>query len=115
MVRSFKTLALAGAMMTVAVPAFAQGLPGLNSLGIDLDPFHIFTPAPAVAPAPAPMAATIPKSSRSAAGVSGKRSSYDSTETGMPATRPVITPMTMMLAALRHTSWMSEQPRKRKS
>ena len=69
MVSKFKSIALAGALMFVAAPAFAQqgvplvgdlpiinGLPlvGDNASGLDLDPFHIFTPAPA-APAPAPM------------------------------------------------------------
>lgn len=52
MVSKFKSLALAGALMMVAAPAFAQDA---NVLGLDLDPFHIFTPAPAPAAAPAPM------------------------------------------------------------
>lgn len=46
MVRIFTSLALAGALSMAAVPAFAQD--------VDLDPFHIFTPAPA-APAPRTM------------------------------------------------------------
>ena len=55
MVNKFKTIALAGALMMVAAPAFADILPpGLNPLGLDLDPFHIFSPAPAPE-APAPM------------------------------------------------------------
>ena len=50
--RKLKSIALAGALMMAAAPAFAQDnnlLPfGLNAnpLGLDLDPFHIFTPAP---------------------------------------------------------------------
>ena len=50
--RKLASIALAGALMVVAAPAFAQdtnlmpfGL-NLNPLGLDLDPFHIFTPAP---------------------------------------------------------------------
>ena len=43
--RKFKSIALAGALMVVAVPAFAQS-GNMNPFGIDLDPFHIFTPAP---------------------------------------------------------------------
>ena len=54
MVRTFKSLALAGARTMAAVPAFAQDI-NLNPLGLDLDPFHIFTPAPAAPAAPAPM------------------------------------------------------------
>ncbi len=53
MVRMFKPLVLVGAALIVSsVPALAQGT---GPLGLDLDPFHIFTPAPAAAPAPAPM------------------------------------------------------------
>ncbi len=56
MVRNVKRLALAGAFLTIAAPAFAQVPPQINPLGIDLDPFHLFTPAAApVAPEPAPM------------------------------------------------------------
>ncbi|MCX8253320.1 exported protein of unknown function [Beijerinckiaceae bacterium RH AL1] len=72
MVNKFKSIALAGVLAFVAAPAFAQngapivgdlpiinGLPlvGDNASGLDLDPLHIFTPAPApmAAPAPAPM------------------------------------------------------------
>ena len=66
MVKAFKVVALAGALAFVAAPAFAQdlGLPLVGQLpvvgdgagGLDLDPFHIFTPAPeAAAAAPAPM------------------------------------------------------------
>ena len=72
MVNNLKIIALAGALGFVAGPALAQsgvpivgdlpiinGLPivGANGAGLDLDPFHIFTPAPAPAPAPraAPM------------------------------------------------------------
>ena len=43
--RKFKSIALAGALMMVAAPAFAQA-GNTNPFGIDLDPFHIFTPAP---------------------------------------------------------------------
>lgn len=52
MVRKFKSIALAGAFVMVAAPAFAQMPPAMNPLGIDVDPFHIFTPAPAPEPAP---------------------------------------------------------------
>ncbi len=53
MVRIFKPLALVGAALIVSsVPAMAQGT---GPLGLDLDPFHIFTPAPAPAPAAKPM------------------------------------------------------------
>ena len=52
MVSKFKSIALAGALSVFAAPAFAQVPPMLNPLGLDLDPFHIFSPAPA---APAPM------------------------------------------------------------
>ena len=70
MVNKFKMIALAGALGFVAAPAFAQqgvpvvgdlpivnGLPlvGNNAGGLDLDPFHIFTPAPEPMAAPAPM------------------------------------------------------------
>ena len=55
MVRKFKSLALAGAFVMVAAPAFAQVPPGINPLGIDLDPLHIFSPATPPAPAPEPM------------------------------------------------------------
>jgi hypothetical protein len=42
--------------MMVAAPAFADILPpGLNPLGLDLDPFHIFSPAPAPEAPAAPM------------------------------------------------------------
>lgn len=47
MVRTIASLAIAGALSFSVAPAFAQD--------IDLDPFHIFTPAPEAAPAPAPM------------------------------------------------------------
>jgi hypothetical protein len=54
MVRMFKPLALVGATLLLsAVPAFADDM-NLNPLGLDLDPFHIFTPAPPPPP-PAPM------------------------------------------------------------
>lgn len=54
MVRMLKPLALVGAALFLsAAPAFADDL-NLNPLGLDLDPFHIFTPAPPP-PAPAPM------------------------------------------------------------
>ncbi len=49
-----------GASLLAASPVFAQDLNALNplsGLGLDLDPFHIFTPAappPAAAEAPAP-------------------------------------------------------------
>ena len=69
MVRKFTSIAFAGALVFSAVPASAQDLgaaingitaaPGQliggmgQGLGIDLDPFHIFTPAPApMAPEP---------------------------------------------------------------
>ena len=55
MVRKFKALALAGAFVMVAAPAFAQVPPGINPLGVDLDPLHIFSPATPPAPAPEPM------------------------------------------------------------
>ncbi len=45
-----------GASLLAAGPVFAQDLNALNplqGLGIDLDPFHILTPAPAPAPPPA--------------------------------------------------------------
>lgn len=49
-----------GASLLAMSPVFAQDLNSLNplgGLGLDLDPFHIFTPAPQpVAPAPAPEA-----------------------------------------------------------
>ena len=70
MVRKFTSIAFAGALMLSAAPAFAQDIGGAvngitaipgqlvggmgQGLGIDLDPFHIFTPAPAPAMA-APM------------------------------------------------------------
>ena len=61
MVRKFKSVALAGVLMMVAAPAFAQDL-NINPLGlplvpnsVDIDPLHIFTPAAAPAMAPAPM------------------------------------------------------------
>ena len=51
-----------GASLLAGAPVFAQDLNALNplpglggALGIDLDPFHIFTPAPPPAP-PAPVA-----------------------------------------------------------
>ena len=47
MVSKFKSIALAGALTVFAAPAFAQVPPMLNPLGLDLDPFHIFSPAPA--------------------------------------------------------------------
>ena len=60
MVCKFKSIAVAGALMMVAAPAFAQDmqLPLVGDMGgmmsgmggLDLDPFHIFTPAPAAAP-----------------------------------------------------------------
>lgn len=44
MVRFTKIAVLAGgALILSALPTLAQDL---NPLGIDLDPFHIFTPAP---------------------------------------------------------------------
>ena len=52
MVRNVKRLALAGAFLMVAAPAFAQVPPQVNPLGVDLDPLHLFTPAQAPAPAP---------------------------------------------------------------
>jgi hypothetical protein len=55
MVRMFKPLALVGAALLLsAAPAFADDI-NLNPMGIDLDPFHIFTPAPPPPPPPAPM------------------------------------------------------------
>ncbi len=39
------SIALAGALMVVSAPAFAQS-GNMLPFGIDLDPFHIFTPAP---------------------------------------------------------------------
>lgn len=70
MVRKFTSIAFAGALMLSAAPAFAQDIGGAvngitaipgqlvggmgQGLGIDLDPFHIFTPAPQPAMA-APM------------------------------------------------------------
>ncbi|WP_158811393.1 hypothetical protein [Beijerinckia sp. L45] len=52
MVRMFKPLALVGvALFLSSAPAFADDI-DLNPLGLDLDPFHIFTPAPAPAPEP---------------------------------------------------------------
>ena len=58
MVVPFKSIALAGALMLVAAPAFAQNTDpfGIGALiggataplgAVDLDPLHIFTPAPA--------------------------------------------------------------------
>ena len=55
MVLNFKKLALAGAFLMVAVPAFAQVPPQVNPLGIDLDPLHLFSPAPMAAPEAPPM------------------------------------------------------------
>lgn len=65
MVRKLKALALAGALMAVATPVFADDLftplaPIVAPImapfaGIDMDPLHIFTPAPAPVAAPAPM------------------------------------------------------------
>ena len=59
MVRNLKVAVLAGALAFGAAPAFAEdmGIPGLDKLGagmsgMDLDPFHIFTPAPAPASEP---------------------------------------------------------------
>lgn len=68
MVRKFTSIAFAGALMFAAVPAMAQDLGGAingltqapgqliggmgQGLGIDLDPFHIFTPAPQPVAAP---------------------------------------------------------------
>ena len=60
MVRTLKLAALAGALALVVTPAFAQlDFPIVGELptpghGLDLDPLHIFTPAPAEAPAEAP-------------------------------------------------------------
>ena len=60
MVGTFKKTALAGALVLVVTPAFAQlELPIVGVLptpgnGLDLDPLHIFSPAPAEAPAAAP-------------------------------------------------------------
>lgn len=48
-----------GASLLAAGPVFAQDLNALNpltGLGIDLDPFHIFTPAPPPPPAGVPPA-----------------------------------------------------------
>ena len=46
MVRFIRITAVAGgALVLSALPVFAQ-VP--NPLGLDLDPFHIFTPAPVV-------------------------------------------------------------------
>jgi hypothetical protein len=54
MIRRLKPLALVGALLALsAAPAFADDI-NLNPLGLDLDPFHIFTPEPAPPP-PAPM------------------------------------------------------------
>ena len=51
MFRMFKPLVLIGATLIVSsAPASAQGT---GPFGIDLDPFHIFTPS--AEPAPAPM------------------------------------------------------------
>ena len=55
MVHKFKALALAGAFVMIAAPAFAQVPPGINPLGVDLDPLHIFSPATPPTPAPEPM------------------------------------------------------------
>ncbi len=71
MVRKFTSIAFASALVLVTAPAFAQDLGGAingltaapgqliggmgQGLGIDLDPFHIFTPAPTPAMAPEPM------------------------------------------------------------
>lgn len=48
----FKSVVLAGALTLLATPVFAQDMMMPN---IDLDPFHILTPAPAAAPAAMPM------------------------------------------------------------
>ncbi len=58
MIRKFKLLALAGVLMISASPAFAEDMmaPLMAPLaGMDMDPLHIFTPAPAPAAAPVPM------------------------------------------------------------
>ena len=62
MIKTLKCAVLVGALALVATPAFAQlELPIVGVLptpgnGLDLDPLHIFTPAPPDAPAaPAPM------------------------------------------------------------
>lgn len=68
MVRKFSSIVFAGALILAAVPASAQDIGGAingltqapgqliggmgQGLGIDLDPFHILTPAPAMAPEP---------------------------------------------------------------
>ena len=66
---TFKTIALAGVLVLVAAPAFAQGVPvigGMPIIGdlpiigdraapVDLDPTHLFMPAAAPAPEAAPM------------------------------------------------------------
>lgn len=53
MVRFMKIAAFAGgSLIFSALPVFAQ-VP--NPLGIDLDPFHIFTPAPPPPPVVAPV------------------------------------------------------------
>lgn len=54
MVRKFKIVALAGALMMAASPVFAQDVLGDLTKGLgDLDPSHILSPAPAPAAAPA--------------------------------------------------------------
>ena len=60
MVRTLKVAAFVGALAFAVTPALAEGLelPIVGVLptpgnGLDLDPLHIFTPAPAEAPAAA--------------------------------------------------------------
>ena len=55
MVRTFKSLALVGALMMVASPVFAAEVMKTQVGDFDLDPFNILAPAePAAAPAAAP-------------------------------------------------------------
>ena len=59
MVRKFKSLVLAGALVMAASPVFAEDFlaPIFAPItSLDMDPLHILTPAPAApAAAPAPM------------------------------------------------------------
>lgn len=53
MVQKIKLAALAGAFAILATPVLAEDI--ATPLGpLDIDPFHILSPAPAAAPAPAP-------------------------------------------------------------
>jgi hypothetical protein len=53
MVRNLGKIVFAAALVMATAPAFAQDMQLPLVGNVDLDPFHIFTPA--AAPAPAPM------------------------------------------------------------